>query len=163
MKDQLTIHHLARRLPYGLLMENSTEIVLLKGLHEDAARGGLIANVWTKLKTVINGCSGISREEYLYYSGVQRLKPILRPLTDLTKPISQANYNEGKEFVPLDEIVIKSTYLIGASEIEMCVNNKNWIKHLPYEVIELLLQWHFVIEEPNGTWIDVNSLDKNLY
>lgn len=36
--------------------------------------------------------------------------PIVRSLTDLTKPIVQADYNDGKPFVPIDIIQQLSGY-----------------------------------------------------
>ncbi len=43
-------------------------------------------------------------EQRDYPVPISHIIPILRPLSDLTKPIVQENYNGGKEFVPIVEL-----------------------------------------------------------
>jgi len=79
-------------------------------------------------------------------------KPILRPLSDLTKEIEV----NGE----------KSIYLV---EIMKIKENGDWIglqykkiDENPFYVIQKLLEWHFDIYEliKNGLAIDINTLDK---
>lgn len=81
-------------------------------------------------------------------------KPILRPLSDLTKEI-QVN---GEKFVPIDKI---NEY----DETAMSYSLSFYIDctlRLPYYVIKYLFEWHFdvfgLIEK--GLAIDINTLNK---
>lgn len=78
------------------------------------------------------------------------IKPILRPLSDLTKEIDV----NGDVFVPLDVLA----YLFGNGFLYF---NPNEISKQPYEQIQKLLEWHFdvfgLIEK--GLAIDINNLE----
>jgi hypothetical protein len=92
---------------YGIKIGNLKEIHVFKKYWR--ARCGIKSK---GLKSFING---------------NGLTPIIRPPSDLTKPITQANYNEGKEFVPIVELAkvafgsnfIKQVRVFG--EDEYCV------------------------------------------
>lgn len=83
------------------------------------------------------------------------VKPILRPLSDLTKPI----VHKGEEFVPMKEIAIYNPnnveYLI-----ECVVTGL-----VEYIVLRQLIEWHFDIADliSKGEAIDVNTLPENPY
>jgi len=105
----------------------------------------------------------------LYELGESRMKPIIRPLSDLTKPITQANYNNGEPFVPALELIkLEERYSKWKDpaptipyDIEIIqkpfgkvlkVSKLNqWVVYLSlsemerakYYVIQLLLMWHF--------------------
>ena len=68
-----------------------------------------------------------------------RIKPLLRSLDSLTKPITVKGYNYDKEFVPIEEIgeLDYDTYSL--------YYYKNHAIRLPFELIQLLLKWHFNI------------------
>ena len=71
-------------------------------------------------------------------------KPLLRSLDSLTKPITVKGYNDGKEFVPLDEI---QQYDINAENILL---QQFWI-------VNRLLQWHFnVFNLPETEYIKID-------
>lgn len=76
------------------------------------------------------------------------VKPILRPLSDLTKEIE---YN-GKIFIP--EKALSAWDLRGL--------NKSHTPHMPVNLCELFLEWHFdtygLIDK--GLAIDINTLGK---
>jgi hypothetical protein len=132
---KLELKHLAGYLPYGLQM-----------YLEDS--NGVVMDSWTL------------QPDSVTFSLINQNKPILRPLSDLTKQIEV----NGEKFVPVD------TDLLGKYEISVipefnffdgCGSNEN-IDNLPYFVIEQLLEWHFdiygLIEA--GLAIDINTLNK---
>ena len=96
-------------------------------------------------------------------------KPILRPLSDLTKEIE----HKGEKFVPIEKI----REIIGggwcdvyerAVEVmqEWDIDTlKDKIKYLPFEFIQLFISWHFDIADliSKGEAIDVNTLEENPY
>lgn len=87
------------------------------------------------------------------------IKPILRPMSDLTKPIKVEGYNEEEEFVPILEFCDfeedKEYALFSDLSIYFKTDKGNWVSHykLSLEDIQLLYQWYF----------DINGLcDKGL-
>jgi len=72
---------------------------------------------------------------------IEDIKPILHPLSDLTKEIEV----NGEKFVPLTEICNCEYY--GYSELRSMVQNNNFylINALQYQSIEKILEWHFDI------------------
>jgi len=80
----LKLEHLAPYLPHGLKCMVGKEKVLLIGLDTEAEYW----IIWKKLAASNQGCSSPSKN----------FKPILRPLSDLTKEIEI----NGKKFVPVD-------------------------------------------------------------
>lgn len=74
------------------------------------------------------------------FSGI---KPLLRSLDSLTKPIIVKGYNDGNEFVPIDEIKIKypntpnCRYILGFNYYNLSETIIEWC------VMVLLLKWHF--------------------
>ena len=91
-------------------------------------------------------------------------KPILRPLSDLTKPIKVEGYNDGKEFVPMKELL--DNYGKGGEyeqSILKAISSKgHFIMTMPYASMQLLFEWHFdvfgLIKEDLA--IDINTLNK---
>jgi hypothetical protein len=89
----------------------------------------------------------------LYELGESRIKPIVRPLSDLTKPITQANYNEGEPFVPIVELAkllfrnIKNEESVELIDNFLCYK-KVRLMSFDFDSISLraaqhLLMWHF--------------------
>lgn len=133
---KLTLEHLAGYLPYGLAIEILDYKRDYVGIH------------YSK----VNGHYFIGDELYLTYEGgstgksMQSCKPILRPLSDLTKEIEVG----GEKIVPQDELGLYC--LDGLSPFG--------IKYLRVGVCDLLLKWHFDIHgllEQNLA-IDINTL-----
>ena len=99
----------------------------------------------------------INRElEYRHF------KPILRPLSDLTKEIEV----NGDIFIPLDIISSHLEYELNynSEENEFSTKqiNRLFIMEIPYLAIDCMLEWHFDIYGliENGLAIDMNTLDK---
>ena len=79
-------------------------------------------------------------------------KPILRPLSDLTKEIEV----NGEKFVPIFEL---SNYTIQQTENGKSGLEWNIISTFPYRDIQKLYEWHFDIHEliEKGEAIDINK------
>lgn len=130
----------------------------------------------------------ISNFEYIKKSSK---KLVLRPLSDLIKPISQANYNDGEPFVPALELIkLEEKYnkwkdIAPTIPYDVAIINKpfgqvlrvskfdNWVIYLSlneierakYYIVKQLVEWHFDLFSgtENGVAIDVNTLDINPY
>lgn len=96
----------------------------------------------------------------LVYKNINRIQPILHPLSDLTKPIQ----HNGEEFAPFEywnEIGLRSSdsYILNdAGQTPAWINGASW------NVMQKLFEWHFnVFNLPDYLWIDVNILENNPY
>lgn len=159
---ELTIEHLAPYLPYGLK------------LTKNGFTGELqIVNKNGEFKVT---CSDWWEGDY---------KPLLHPLSDLTKPITVDGYNYGKEFVPIVELArigtdhaINEGYELGKTNVikwsryyfGLKENNDfsffSDVRGGFYEIrnqrqlFELLYKWHFDVFGliDNNLAIDINTL-----
>jgi hypothetical protein len=100
-------------------------------------------------------------------------KPILRPLSDLTKEIT----HKGETFVPIDFFEIgddeNQSYEYDYGNIKLIkpleTISENYLLHdtifLPYGVIQKLHEWMFDTEGliEAGLAVDVNTLETNCY
>lgn len=100
---------------------------------------------------------------------LDRVKPILRPLSDLTKEIT----NDGETFVPIEQLV-KPEINVSVSDIKIVGHfvdfrgralmklDYYWMYH---RHVQTLLSWRFDIFNliESGEAIDVNTLAKNPY
>ena len=96
-------------------------------------------------------------------------KPILRQLSDLTKPIE----HNGEKFMPIDNI--EGLFIEGTEDlinqsieaIEYFIENNFFsrMEYLPFILIQKLIEWHFDIAGliEKGEAIDVNTLTENPY
>jgi hypothetical protein len=103
------IEYLAANLPNGLKFKNKNEgsIEQLSGIDT------YITANWTMPQYPDGTLLVYSSIDYSSMWGIDEIKPIVRSLSDLTKPITQANYNEGKEFVPIVELLKPQIDLTG--------------------------------------------------
>lgn len=125
--------------------------------------------------------SGLER---VYFNRDSHLKPTFRPLSSLTKPIKVEGYNDGKEFVPIVELAKIGNKWIIEDGLEDRIYFSQWDTGVcevfvrtaspedprifvfeiydyltqPYRIIQKLFQWHFAVDIPDGTWIDINTL-----
>ena len=79
-----------------------------------------------------------------------KFKPIVRPLSDLTKEITQANYNDGKPFIPYIELLKMSYFDTENMTTEELEEYKAgyFASNLDQELMLLsdaiqLVKWHF--------------------
>jgi hypothetical protein len=120
-----------------------------------------------------------------FWVDIEKIKLILRPLSDLTNPITVQGYNNGNEFIPIAELLkIKhkdtnflrerhkkidfkdcynyvSAWYSTLATLEIIVY-KHEINKTPYWIIEKFNQWHIdwsgLIDR--GDAIDINTLEK---
>lgn len=138
--EKLELKHLAPYLPYGLKLQFifKKEKIFLLSTYDEYKNGEqtiLIAQA-------LNG----------YY------KPILRPLSDLTKEIEV----NGEKFVPID-IIYKLWYgnYLGQFSKEIILQKiKLFSTKMPYFIVEKLHEWHFDTNQliEKGLAIDFNTL-----
>lgn len=155
---KLELKHIAGYLPYDLKTINidNSEIMQLGGLSGDTAELLQLKGIGTD-------------EEYCRLSGFDEFKPILRPLSNLTKEIE----HEGTKFIPVDEFEITDDF--DSFHVEFNHGNikliqdlrdisNNDIQHdiqfLPNLIVDYLLSWHFDIHGliKKGLAIDKNTL-----
>lgn len=69
------------------------------------------------------------------FRNTKDFKPLLYPLSHLTKPIKVEGYNDGKEFVPAAKLAELGfdPYIIPDMRLE----------DIPFGLVQLLLKWHF--------------------
>lgn len=92
-------------------------------------------------------------------------KPILHPISDLTKPIT----HKGETFVPIDILSEMQWDRTGFYKYkdhpEILTSKCNYVFDEPFYIINKLIEWHFDIAGliEKGEAIDVSNLDKNPY
>lgn len=139
---KLTLQHLAPYLPYGLKCKLDTgEIEQLLGLEQEFESPD-----W-----------GAMFKEFGTWP-LDRIKPILHPLSDLTKEITVNR----ETFKPRDIILSQLNHVLTSSIID---NINESVIHLDYTIVQKLFEWKFdvfgLIEL--GLAIDVNTLEVNPY
>lgn len=161
---ELELKHIAPYLPYGLKIKSGN--YTLRNLVIEVDNYSSSHNE-VSLKNVVSGIGH---------------KPILRPLSDLTKEIE----HNGERFVPIFEIynIVNNISHVQRKKLKAVLNkdlngkyvskaildfkgkfNAIYIKHnevlkCSYEVIQKLLEWHFDIFSllENNLAIDINTL-----
>lgn len=148
MKNELTIEHIGRRLSLGVKCYGQGMVVETTEYDD---------NPIPKLFNIV-GADSVWVEATSEFDTFRQSIMIedcillLRPLSDLIKPIT----HKCETFVPIERLSEKFRMNI---EVLKSVN----ILDCKYADIQKLLEWHFVIDEPDGTWIDANTLDENPY
>lgn len=123
--EQLTLHHLARRLPYGLKM------------YQESLDSNDVFT-WN--------LSGNNIDMGLEF----RNKPIFHPLSDYQDINSKQMNDLNCDIIHQIEISEYAKSMIGYSQLSV-------------GGLEIMLENHIQLDEPEGTWIDVNTLDVNPY
>ena len=97
-------------------------------------------------------------------TGYEKVKPILHPLSDLTKEIE----HNGEVFVPTTKLKLLYEFESDNICIIRMYINAGWtssIVELPLDIVLQLISWHFdiagLIDKEEA--IDVNTLDENPY
>lgn len=151
MEEKLTIKHLAPYLPYGLKAENTDSS------NEEGKE-------WMGIKTIIGMhdetvMQSLNNFPYIIRFHVSKIKPILRPLSDLTKEIEV----NGERFVPI--IHLKKLFNLRMYQfMDNKIYSLNYgvfidYTQLPYNVIQKLIEWHFnVFNLPENLYVDINTL-----
>jgi hypothetical protein len=140
---KLELKHLAAYLPYelsGIIKANNSEMN-------------------KKIKLDLRTCAVL-----FDFDSKFNFKPILRPLSDVTKEIEI----NGEKFVPIEvlaniaiEKLPKAMYERAKKDILEYIKSGNLLM-LPYKIIEKLISWHFnVFNLPENLFInysDINNL-----
>lgn len=141
--ENLELKHLAPYLPYGLecyFSRNTTYKLTALGKDSDD----------------INKAFFHFSKQYTVWYQLNDFKPILRPLSDLTKEIE----HNGENFVPVQWLRDKFYTLSLDRQCFRIIEDERWINSCDYLLIKYLLEWHFdvfgLIE--SGLAIDKNTL-----
>jgi len=150
MKNHLTLEDLCPYLPFGLKIYDLTSGDTIDALrfitsHHQVYEFGFSGNLNQLLTD-------------------SKLKPMLRPLSDLTNPIKVEGYNDGKEFVPWLKLCDECPYY-GGEEIVEFINGDSAIGISFDEsnrILRMLYRWHFDVNNLIGRElaVDVNSIEK---
>jgi len=137
---KLELRDLAPYLPYGVKMifEKSGDIRVLNGLFIELGELRFHFNVINRGQTIWN------------------YKPILRPLSDLTKEIEV----NGQKFIPINWLENQYPNLDLHYQCESLLDDERWINQCEYLLIQHLFEWHFDIFNliENNLAIDINTL-----
>jgi hypothetical protein len=147
---KLEIKHLAPYLPYFLKVQHTTFIEF-----------GKTAERVDYLDCLSSECATF--DSYMdYYFDVDdnecEIKPILRPLSDLTKEIE----HNGEKFVPIEWFEEKYYTLDLHKQCLRLLEEDggNWINQSDYMLVQHLIEWHFdifgLIE--NNLATDINTI-----
>lgn len=155
MKEELTLLHIAKRLPFGLMFRSSKhqfkyqefELLKMNGLSIDD-NGGL-------------NIEFLHENDLVFSNSMNPVKPIFRPLSDLTKEIIQG----GETFVPADKLQVIDWGDITLQSSIFREPNSIIIEDVSWKIYQKLLEWHFDVEGliEKGLAISVNSLNTNPY
>lgn len=152
---KLELKHLAPYLPYGLRFISSMDIPF-----EEYGKNP----IWTcEGVTKLFGDYCLTTPENNDAYAMQSCKPILRPLSDLTKEIE----HNGEKFVPME----KAVTMRGSSINHLSDSGKQSAANalirdissqkLSYGYVEILISWHFdvfgLIEQ--GLAVDINTVN----
>lgn len=91
---------------------------------------------------------------------IDKIKPILYPLSDLAKEIE----HEGERFEPINEIVSHPLSYYDDKE-DALISIHNYPDQMRWWTIKILIKWHFDIAGliEKGDAIDVNTLTESPY
>lgn len=146
--ETLKLEHLAGYLPYGLKLTRNgftgtlTSIILPR---EDVKR----------LRFTIS-CS----QWYEDFEGTNPYKPILRPLSDMTKEIEV----NGEKFIPLHKILEEYCFDLSKMDNDYILSFEDSLINvdMSYTTAQLLLSWHFDIKNliDKDLAVNINTLNK---
>jgi hypothetical protein len=141
MVEELTLKHLSGYLPYGLKAEMLDYKSDYVGRQYDVIIG---VHQWSKNGDWCLLTDGGSKPSF------NHIKPILRPLSDLTKEIEV----DGEKFVPIEKMEQMGWFN------RDCLNAYT-ILNIPYAMVQILLSWYFDIHNliEQGLAIDYNTLN----
>lgn len=135
--DKLTLEHLAPYLPYGIRVTVGKTERNLTAISLDSPF--VFVSAW----------KGSREKEML---SIEDIKPILRPVSDLTKEIE----HNGKRFIPIEWFEIgddesENWFSFDHGNINLINDLNNISTHkvyhdinfLPYAVVQKIIEWHF--------------------
>lgn len=146
---KLELKHLSPYLPYKLKVLDT-----IIGKEKVMNLGQGASTNWVGIKTILNYSDNCEGNNFVY-------KPILRPLSDLTKEIE---HNDEK-FIPIDvlnkEVSVGVKVFSHGTYITMSTSMNGFNLFSTYKQMEKLFEWHFdvfgLIEKVLA--IDINSIE----
>lgn len=165
--SELTIHHLARRQGHGLMFETS--------LHQfKYGESKTLQLTSVNYEDEVLDLTFLNEGDLVFMSSMKPIKPYLRPLSDIIKPI----FHKGKKIVLIDvfyemQFGVKPNKEFGFKSINLFASGEHYSFHYkkgypmwhlsmnPSEMgnkfVNKLLEYHFVIDEPKGSYIEVTE------
>lgn len=127
--EKLNIKYVAPYLPYGL-----KGLVIYSKNHSEIC--------YLDIRSDINNY--VSIDEFI--NGTYPIKPILRPLSDLTNEIE----HNGEKFIPSELLWYINVGHIDyiTKEREYNINKygyNRWLDRIPFSIVQKLIEWHFDI------------------
>ena len=144
---KLELKHLAPYLPYVLKMASNTK-----------GRSAYVITIKRRLKAI-----EILTPELIDVMLFLNRKPILRPLSDLTKEIEV----NGERFVPIDYLSNFTNEHLMFDRTQQVIEylyieqSQDYVFQLPYELIQKLIEWHFDIFSLLDNNLAINYYDIN--
>ena len=94
--------------------------------------------------------------------GIEYIVPILRPLSDLKKPIKVESYNNNEEFIPMSHIYKEGVIDDGGLGFREIGDDYLSIYSIR-DISNLLYQWHFDIHNliDKGLPLNINTINKD--
>jgi hypothetical protein len=147
--EKLKLKHIAPYLPYGLQYIYKGKIAELVNIHYFYSHDEY-GNVTGKSECTIVICPRFNEVQSL----ITAIKPILRPLSDLTKEIEI----EGKKFVPFEWLL---QYNPHTKDTKPCAVIENGVIEMQYyRDYQKLFEWHFDVFGliDKGLAVDYNTV-----
>lgn len=163
MEEELEFNQIHWYSPYGL----------------EYSINGSLPNIFRGIKILDDGKVLLLSEtkEFRIECNINNLKPLLRPMSALTKPMRLEGYNGGEEFVPIHEL-IKIEYPTACKIVpfeanvnlfKVYLDNANGSNdYLLYSVssnilclreLQLLSQWHFDFQDLIGQGLAIDKTE----
>ena len=135
---KLKLKHPAAYLPYGLKVKWGADTANLIGLIRSA---------------VVLNCEQWNESQK---TGIENVKLILHPLSDLTKEIEV----NGEKFIPVDRLEKLYCTLDYRNKCIQLTKDDRWVSQCDYMLIGHLISWHFDIFGliDAGLAVDINSV-----
>ena len=193
-KRKLELKDIVSYLPYGMLFQEQRDHAVLR---MDSIESRNCHEIWAIQKYLRGLGKDVNDINYPYLSAkncsgqgfrLGDIKPIIHPVSDMTKSIKVEGYNNGKEFIPMVELAKKSNVVVFEYSLEIIKSVPNCIKigdgyilqylgdsfmcldkdNAEYSSIDnvhlfdLLNQWLFDYREliDDGLAIDINTINK---
>ena len=146
---------LAASLPYGIkVLPTNTNRYGKTYLNKPCLVRGMDIDCYNQHYINTDAGLGWTPSFFIYES-----KPIIRPITDITKLCIQANYNGGEPFVPIVKLAEMFGYEIPTKIGELIAP----ISVEPFICVMQLFKWHFWPGMPEGEEVVYVTDDFNPY
>lgn len=130
---------------------------------------GINKNLILSLSGLIKDYARFYHKGYYFNCSLDDFKPILRPLSDLTKTIEhkgetfKPSFVLSRDFKDADDFIYLIVQILNKKEVNLDLIKV--LEYCPLNVALKLIEWHFDIAGliEKGEAIDVNTLPENPY